>query len=181
MRLKPFRILDPVDEVNLFGLTTVQTGSMATPVTIHGSGFNPSAASTSIFGNLFPNIPNVYSPRHQVNSWVRPATSGEAPFGITLYDQVEVNQFNYSLLYDKQRKLERQAVLSGEAMPIARKGTFHVGPWASTDNPAPGKFVVVSTGTVGDWAISNTSTNSFGKFLGPKDSDGYAIVSIDCY
>lgn len=181
MRLKPFRILDPVDEVNLYGLTTVQTGSNAMPVTIHGSGYNPTAPVTTIFGNLFPNIPNVYSPRHQVNAWVRPASSGEVPFGITLYDQVETNQFGYSMLYDKQRKLERQAVISGEAMPIARRGTFHVGPWGAADIPLPSKFVVVSTGVVGDWAISNTNTNAFGKFLGPKDSDGYAVVSIDCY
>ena len=65
-RLKPFRIVAPHDEVHLFALTTVQTGSMATPVTIHGSGWNGTAAVTRIFSNLFPNLPNVYSPRHEV-------------------------------------------------------------------------------------------------------------------
>lgn len=189
MRLKPLNNLDEHDTYNFFALNTA-TGSKGTPVVIVGSGWNNSDApmnisATQLVGNP-SNLPNVFTPRWEIKARVRAAVQGEIPFGIQLYDVLENNQYNYPFLYDEQRRIERQVVLSGQAVPITKKGLLLVGPWPSgiPADPAPGLFVTVS-GT-GQWQVSASlsgvrPSGAFGEFIGSKDNDGYAPVVINCY
>ncbi len=186
---KPFRDYSEHDVLNLFKFSSaVGTGSRATPVVISNSGWNTSLAVPRIALNLAANQNNgnAYSPRWDIYPAVRPAVSGEKPIGLTLYDTKEVNQFNYPLIYDKQRREEAQAVVSGQAVPVVRKGLFLIGPFFSGDTPAPGKFLAVRN--TGDFGVSNTPTGAsgnplpvFGEFLGTKDNDGYVLTHINCY
>lgn len=187
MNFKPFRDYSEHDVVNLFKLSN-QTGSKATPVVISNSGWKTETSTPKVFANIAATYgvdsPNIYSPRWEIYPAVRPAVTGEKPLGLTLYDTKEVNQFNYPLLFDKQRREEAQAVLSGQAVPIVRKGLFLLGPFASGETPAPTKFVAVKgTGDIGV-VPNNTGVNAaivFGECFGYKDADGYALVSINCY
>lgn len=192
MNLKPLNNLDEHDTYNFFALEGA-TGAKGTPVVIVGNGWNNSdsplnISSTSLQGNPANTLTtNVFSPRWEIKARVRPAVSGEIPFGIQLYDVKEKNQWDYSLVYDKQRRQEAQAVLSGQAVPITKKGLLLVGPFptgAGLQDPAPGKFAVVR-GT-GDWGVLGSTSGvrpsgAFGEFIGTKDNDGYAAVIINTY
>lgn len=183
MNLKPLRDYSEHDVLPFFALNTA-TGSKGTPVVISNDGANTNNCTPTIHSNLAAGINNgnTYSPRWEVYPRVRAAVSGEKPIGITLYDTLEVNQWNYPLLYDKQRREEKQAVLSGQAVPILTRGLLSVGPWPSGETPHPsGKFLVVK-GT-GDFGIAtgvSAPATAFGKFLGTKDTNGYAMIKFDC-
>lgn len=187
MNLKPFRDYSEHDVLNLFKLVD-QTGSKATPVVISNSGWNNNNSAPKVAVDLASSLgnPNIYSPRWDIYPAVRKAVSGEKPLGITLYDVREVNQFNYPLIYDKQRREEAQAVVSGQAVPIVAKGLFLVGPFQTGEVPAPGKYLAVrGTGEIGVSAtatgVSGVALPVFGEFLGYKDTDGYALARINCY
>lgn len=182
MNFKPLRDYSEHDVNNFFKLNTA-TGAKATPVVINGSGWNHNQKLVAAV-NLAAGNDNINSPRWAVQAEVRAAVSGEKPFGLTLYDTREYNQWNYPLIYDKQRRIEAQAVVSGQAVPIVRKGMFTVGPFQTGEVPAPGKYAVVrGTGEIGVGSATSgvAPAGAFGEFIGTKDNDGYAVVYINCY
>jgi hypothetical protein len=186
MQLKPFRDYSEHDVVNLFAVQGYSSLPLGTLVTITGSGW-VNNANWGIAYNINPttNAGNVYTPRWEVKSKVIPLDSGSnpsgAPLGFTLYDVLEYNFQGVSFLYDPTRKEEAQAVVSGEAVPIARKGLFLVGGFptgAGYTTPAPGLVTVPST--TGSWAVAPAGTKgAFGLFLGGPDADGYSLVAVD--
>ena len=183
MPLKPYRDYSEHDVINgVFKFVSAAgTGDAGVPVVISNSGFNGSNATPAISSNLASalNNGNTYSPRWTIYPAVTGATSGQIPLGITLYKTLEENQFGYSYLYDKQRKEEAEAVVSGEAVPILTKGkvAVYVGTGASPA-PAPGRYVIVNgAGTIG---ASTNTTGAWGKWLGGVDADGYAVMMFDC-
>lgn len=182
--LKPLNNLDEHDTYNFFALNTA-TGAKGTPVVI-SNGWNNAQdmaiSSTALQGN--PNSVNIFTPRWEVQARVRAAVSGEKPFGVTLYDTLEHNQYGTSLLYDKQRREELQCALSGQAVPITRKGLLLVGPFTTGEGVAAGKYAVVK-GT-GDWGVASAVSGAapaaaFGEFIGGIDNQGYAAVIVNCY
>lgn len=189
LTLKPLRDLNQHNVVNFYKLN--QTGAKGMPVVI-SSGWDTSQQLQLAY-NL-STIANVFSPRFAVKAEVRPAVSGEKPFGITLYNTESINQWGEELIYDQQYKKERQAVVSGDAVPILRQGYICVGPWATGESPAVGRFTAVAT--TGDWGILSAKTGAstlvsgvavpgaqlpiFGEFLGQKDADSYTLVYVDC-
>jgi len=182
MPLKPLRDYSEHDVLNFFKFVSAAgTGDAGIPVVI-SAGFNGSSVP-SVASNLAAglNNGNTYSPRWTITPAVTGATSGQIPLGITLYKTLENNQFNYSYLYDKQRKDEAEAVVSGEAVPILTKGTVYVyvGTGASpAPSPTGAKYVVVNgAGTIG---ASTSVTGSWGKWLGTVDTEGYAVMQFDC-
>ncbi len=186
MNLKPFRDYSEHDVINLFKLDRV--GPKALAVKISNSGWKTDWTLPKIYSNLSA-IPNTYSPRWAIYPEVTPCNSGDKVFGLTLYETRENNQFGYSLLYDKQRREEFQAVVSGQAVPIVRQGLFHIGPFPGTGTAGlgitAGAAVVVST--TGNLAVVpalvNTGTPSgyVGEVLGPRDADNYVLVAVNCY
>ena len=183
MPLKPYRDYSEHDVLNgMFKFVSAAgTGDAGIPVVISNSGFNGVNATPTVASNLASalNHGNTYSPRWTIYPAVTGATSGQIPLGITLYKTLEVSQFGESFLYDQQRKEEKEAVVSGEAVPILTKGTvsIYVGTGASPA-PAPGRYVVVNgAGTIG---ASTSTTGAFGKWLGGVDEQGYAVMKFDC-
>lgn len=181
--LKAYRDYSEHDVTNgLFKLNTA-TGSKGTPVVINGSGWN-SSLNLTVAQNLAAGLNggNSTSTRWQVPAEVRAAVSGEKPFGITLFDTLETGPFGTPFMWDKQRRIEKQVLISGEAQPIVHKGLFLVGPFQTGETPGVGKFLVVrATGEYGVATGSTVPATAFGRFLGPKDSDGYALAHINCY
>ena len=187
MNFKPFRDYSEHDVLNLFKLVDA-TGAKATPVVIANSGWNNNNGTPRVALDLAAGLgnPNIYSPRWEIYPALRRAVSGEKPLGLTLYDTREVNYLGYPLIYDQQRAKELQTVTSGQAVPVVRKGIFIVGPFQTGESPAPGKYAAVrGTGEIGVAAattgVSGVALPVFGEFLGTKDTDGYALVSINCY
>ncbi len=185
MNLKPFRDYDEHEVRNLFAIDS-GSGLAGQLVKVAGNGFT-NTQSHGIWGNINPSVPNSYFPRMEVKAKVTLSMASDTskPFGFMLYDTREQG-FERPLIYDEQRRIEAQAVVSGEAVPVVRKGMFLVGPWPSGVNPGPGSGVVA--GNSGEWnAVALTGISStdaarvFGEFLGTKDPDGYALVDINCF
>ena len=176
-KLKPFRDYSEHDVVNgIFSLDT-QTGALGTLVKIAGSGFIN--GNNELFTNINSTIPNVYTPRKSTVAKVTRTTSGDRPFGFLLYDVKEVNFQGVSFAYDPARKAEAQCVISGEAVPVVRKGLFLVAV-PTGQLPAPGKVLVADNTTAGEWACASAGTaKSFGVCLGSPDADGYTLVAVD--
>lgn len=198
MKIKPLLNVDEND-ISVFFSHINNTGDKGQLVSINGSGY-VNGNNFGIFANMNPgaNAGNVFTPRWEVKSKVRTATSNEKPYGVLLYDIREFNIFGESLLRDPIRKHELQAVVSGEGVPILRRGTLLVGPWptGAGQQPTAGNFAI-SSGN-GEWTFASgrlngvTGTNTgllqtdvplyaFGKFIGGVDADGYAAVDISCY
>lgn len=193
MTIKPLRNIDDHDVVPFFALN--QTGLKGMPVSlIAGTSGYYSTQSLGLFSNLSNFTNAAYSPRWEVKSKVQPAVSGTKPFGITLYDTRSTTEWGEQYIYEPEKAKERQIVVSGEGVPIARKGLFLVGPLSTGANPAVGSYVGVH-GT-GDWGFLSSNTGTwqtingtgipynlpvFGQTLGVKDADGYVVVDINCY
>lgn len=178
MKLKPFRDYSEHDVVNLFALTTA-SGDAGQAVKVAVGWKNNDIHS---FSNMNSQIPNVYMPRHSVNARVALTVSGDAkPFGMLLYGIREKGYLDYPLIFDTVRKEEMQVVVSGEAVPIVRKGLFLVSGFAGTPNIGSG--VSPSDSNAGEWKVTNgtAAANNFGEFLGPVDAQGFALVQVNFY
>lgn len=179
MKLKPFRDYSEHDVINLFALDTA-TGEIGTLVKVAGSGFI-NGSSHGVAYNINSNLKNVYTPRWEVKAKVTRTASGEKPLGFLLYDVKETNFQGISFAYDPVRKAEAQVAISGEAVPVARKGTFLVGDLPTGSGyltPIPGRVAVSDDN--GAWKVAAAGTsNAFGVFLGIPDADGYTLVAVD--
>ena len=186
-RLMPFRDYDEHDVVNLFAFgdtavtldstTTVHAGSV---VKIKTGWTN--SAEMQMLGDAGASYDNVVSQRYGVNAEVEYANGGsETLLGITLYDVREYDENGELLKFKPQKAAELQAAISGQAVPVATKGTFLF---------ATGAFTTLTNGTVsagdtlyasGNGQITNTAAenSSIGKALGGVDDDGSVLVKVE--
>jgi|TARA_B100000959_G_scaffold264678_1_gene305425 hypothetical protein len=186
-RLMPFRDYDEHDVVNLFAFgdtavtldstTTVHAGSV---VKIKTGWTN--SAEMQMLGDAGASYDNVVSQRYGVNAEVEYANGGsETLLGITLYDVREYDENGELLKFKPQKAAELQAAISGQAVPVATKGTFLF---------ATGAFTTLAGGTIsagdtlyasGNGQITNTAAenSSIGKALGGFDDDGSVLVKVE--
>lgn len=197
MKLKPLQVVNE-HNVSVFFAHVNSSGDKGQLVSINTPSGYTNNQNFGIAFNMNPtaNNGNVFTPRWEVKSKVRPAAANEKPYGVMLYDVRDLNIFGESLLKDPVRQHEMQAVLSGQGVPILRHGTLLVGPWptgtGATPTPVAGNYAI-SSGN-GEWtfapAVTGVSTgvlqtqvplNAFGKFIGGIDADGYAAVDVNFY
>jgi len=130
------------------------------------------------------------------------ATTGTAVIGVTLRQTVKEDENGEKLIYNPVKRDELQAVLSGQAVPVATKGlfTFDESAYEKDSNFAPGNLAVVSanegkmTGVSHEELIDSTysvvgtilgtgnRTSQMGKsdqFAGTGTAQ-YALVQLDC-
>tara|TARA_Y100000592_G_scaffold70439_1_gene109547 strand:+ start:4265 stop:4861 length:597 start_codon:yes stop_codon:yes gene_type:complete len=137
----------------------------------------------------------------EVNIKVTGNTSGQVPLGMTLYQTAKNDENGEKLLYNPQKQEELQAMLPGQAVPIATKGIFTLSS-AAFDGPvssyAPGNVIIASnnndgkiTGAARGNAKIEHSERVFGHVLGTgtranvgpttdQFSGDYIVVSFDC-
>ena len=188
-RLLPFRQYDENDVINLFANDTSDAkpstngdGSAGVFVSIKSGGGNFSkdpftyidraelSASQDHVKNQYPEV------QLKVEAAASAAKAGEV-IGVTLKQTLEEDENGEKLLYNPIKKDELQAVLSGQAVPIATRGIFTL-----TSNaidaaggygtfPAPGQACVMSPETAGkvsgiafDSLVGDFSTD-FGSFV----------------
>jgi len=185
-RLMPFRDYDEHDVVNLFAFgdtavtldstTTVHAGSV---VKIKTGWTN--SAEMQMLGDAGASYDNVVSQRYGVNAEVEYANGGsETLLGITLYDVREYDENGELLKFKPQKAAELQAAISGQAVPIATKGTFLFATGAFTSIAATISAVqtlyVTGNGQITNQAAENSS---IGKALGGADDDGSVLVKLE--
>ena len=186
-RLKPFRDYDEHDVLNLFSFDDAAVTLDSSTVVYAGSvvkirtGWS-NTDEVQQLGDVGASYNNVVSQRYGVNAKVEYCNGGpsEAPIGITLYDVREHDENGELLKFNPQKAAELQAAISGQAVPVATKGTFLF---------ATGSFQAIA-GTIsagdtlyvtGDGKITNTAAenSSIGKALGGADDDGSVLIKLE--
>tara|TARA_A100001011_G_C14227323_1_gene807194 strand:- start:895 stop:1470 length:576 start_codon:yes stop_codon:yes gene_type:complete len=186
-RLMPFRDYDEHDVLNLFSFGDTAVTLDSSTVVYAGSvvkiqtGFS-NTDETQLLGDAGASYNNVVSQRYGVNAEVQYTVGqpNEVPIGITLYDVREHDENGELLKFNPQKAAELQAAVSGQAVPIATKGTFLFATGAFT----PAGIVISAGDTVyatGDGKLTNiANTNaSVGKTLGGADADGSVLVKVE--
>jgi len=132
----------------------------------------------------------------EVNLKITGAVSGELPIGMTLYQTAKNDENGEKLLYNPQKQEELQAMLPGQAVPVATKGIFTLAASAfdgGVASYAPGKGIKISNTNAGKLtnALRADGIHVFGHVLGTgtRTSVGpttdqfvgdYIVVSFDC-
>jgi len=213
LRILPFRQYSDHDVVNLYSLVDADVLDSTT-----GSGAGDAGVFVKVQDGNFDNDPITYQTNNylgdtsypflgttemypQVNLKITGAGSGEIPLGLTLYQTAKNDENGEKLLYNPTKQTELQAMLPGQAVPVATKGIFTLssdtfdGPISSY---APGNGIIMSENNVGKVTglarpHSDAATGRwiFGHVLGTGNranvgittdqfAGNYIVVSIDC-
>jgi len=187
-RLKPFRDYSEHDVINLFafgdrsvtlGTSTVVYAGSAVKVQTGWSNTN----ELEMLGDVGAAYANTVSERYGVTADVQYTEGGadEAALGLTLYDVREYDENGEALKFNPRKQDELQAVLSGQAVPIATRGVFLMatGSWSSSAGILQDNDVFAT----GDGKVTNLGAkavnNRIGRTLGGPDADGSVLVKFD--
>tara|TARA_R110002110_G_scaffold110769_1_gene276051 strand:+ start:484 stop:1134 length:651 start_codon:yes stop_codon:yes gene_type:complete len=136
IRILPFRQYSDTDVVNLYALdsnsvldatTDVGSGDAGVFVAVTDGNWNndPVTYQTNTYlgDTSYPFLGSA-SMYPEVNLKVNAATVGQHPLGITLFQTAKNDENGEKLLYNPQKQTELQAMLPGQAVPVATKGIF---------------------------------------------------------
>jgi hypothetical protein len=188
-RLRPFRDYSEHDVINLFafgddavslGTTdTIQAGSV---VKVKAPGWN-NGQETEFLGDVGASFNNTVSQRYGVTAEVEYTDGGgdESSLGITLYDVREFDENGEALKFNPRKAAELQAVLTGQAVPVATRGTFLMATGAF--NSPTVVAVNMDVYATGDGKLTTqgnkTVNNVIGRTLGGPDADGSVLCRFD--
>ena len=159
LRILPFRQYSDHDVVNMYA---VVSADVLTSTTDTGAG--DAGVFVKVSDGNFDNDPVTYQTNSylgktdypfvgttdmypEVNLKITGSTSGEIPLGMTLYQTAKNDENGEKLLYNPQKQEELQAMLPGQAVPVATKGIFTLAAAAfdgGVASYAPGKGVRTS-------------------------------------
>ena len=174
--LKPFRDYDEHDVINLFAVNA-DSANKGTVVTANGNGVNFKDATS--LDNLSP-FGNTLSAQFNVPWTVSAAASGSSKgqiVGLLLKDVRTVDENGEKLIYNPRKAAEMDVIISGQAAPILTKGLVLVSGIVGTPNFGSG--AAVSDQGAGDLKVIAYASATVGKFLGPKNDEGYALLKIE--
>jgi len=174
--LKPFRDYDEHDVINLFAVNS-SSANKGTVVTADGNGVNFKDATS--LDNLSP-FGNTLSAQFNVPWTVSAAASGSAKgsiVGLLLKDVRTVDENGERLIFNPRKAAEMDVIISGQAAPILTKGLVLVSGIVGTPNFGSGAAVSDAGG--GDLKVVTYASGTVGKFLGPKNDEGYALLKIE--
>jgi hypothetical protein len=209
LRLLPFRQYSDNDVVNLFANQTVDStpstngnGSAGVMVKVLSGNLNKDVIDfidSSYLGKTdYPFLGADQYPTVPLR--VTAATADASVLGVTLRQTLETDENGEKLIYNPIKRDELQAVLSGQAVPVATKGlfTFSEDGYEKDSNFAPGNLAVISAnaGKLSGVAWANTSGETIvGTILGTGNRTSqngqsdqfagtgtaqYALVQLDC-
>lgn len=214
LRLYPFRQYSEQDVINLFANDTADTspstngngsagvfvkvsaGNMdLDPITYADNGYLGKTDYPFIGAAQYPSVPLTFTA----------ATAGTPVLGITLNQTVLEDENGEKLLYNPVKASELQAVLSGQAVPVATRGTFTLADTAvdwvdanmvvnsnllisanagkvsglapTTTGPLTGQYTIVGKVLATGQRVSSNGESD--QFAG-TGTGKYALVQIDC-
>lgn len=174
--LKPFRDYDEHDVINLFAVNA-ESANKGTVVTANSNGVNFKDATS--LDNLSP-FGNTLSAQFNVPWTVSPAASGAAKgeiVGLLLKDVRKFDENGEQLIFNPRKAAEMDVIISGQAAPILTKGLVLVSGIVGT--PGFGSGAAVSDAGGGDLKVVAYGSATVGKFLGPKNDEGYALLKVE--
>ena len=173
--LKPFRDYDEHDVVNLFAVSGA-SADKGTVVAVQGNGVNLKDAT--LVDNL-SSYANSVSAQFNVPWTVAPAPSGATTsiLGVLLKDVRSVDENGERLIFRPRKAAEMDVVISGQAAPVLTRGIVLVSGIAGS--PAYGSGAAVADAGDGSLKVVAPASKTVGKFLGPKNDEGYALLKIE--
>lgn len=191
-QLGPFRDYNEHDVINVFALsgyaatnsTIVNRGTL---VKIAGDGFTLDQANPIEFlGNPSDFSPtNVVSQRYGAIPKVVPAGAADSPIGMTLFDIRETDENGELLKFRPRKAAELEAVISGQAVPIVRRGLFsYSGITTGAAGLVPASAGAITAGASLYCGASATVTtyatgNKIGTALGTNDARGFTVIYLN--
>ena len=170
--LRPFRDYNEHDVVNLFSYSGTLPVNKGTIVKIVGDGWK-NTDEMDFLGSPGNAFGNTVSERYGVAAKIGDAASGDSDaLGVLLYDVKETDENGEMLIFNPRKAAEMNVALSGQAVPVATRGTFLYSGVAGT--PAGG-----ATAYWNGSEISSVGGVDIGKFLGAKDGDNNVLVRIN--
>ena len=215
LRLYPFRQYSEHDVINLFASDTVDStpstngnGSAGVFVKVSAGNLDQDpityATNDAVLGKTdypfigaaqYPSVPLTFTA----------ATAGTPVLGITLNQTLLTDENGEKLLYNPIKRAELQSVLSGQAVPVATRGTFTLADtaidWVDASmtvnnhliiSANAGKVSGLSAATVspitGTTSIvgrilatgQRVSSNGKSDYFAGTTTGKYALVQIDC-
>lgn len=177
--IKPLRVLDEHNVVNWFKFNPTGTypavkGSLVKVI----SGVMQDQTLQQL-GDVGAHYDNIVSQRYGVQPFVGLTTaSGDFPLGILLYDVRETDENGEKLAFHPDKQARMQAVLSGQAVPIATKGIFLYSGVSGTAVAGQPAYANGNGGIQAGGAGTTTATK-VGNFLGPADANGWVYLKLD--
>lgn len=186
--LKPFRDYSEHEVINLFSHesgsvnkgTFVAVSTAAGNTNVMDNAGSPPTPHLDYEGDLHSGIPaRAMVKRSDVHWKVATAAHDDNVLGVMLYDVSETNAFGEKYMFrPAYERVEKQVVLSGEAVPVLMRGIIKTNGF--TGAPTPGDLGVIASGTDGILTVStDAALNVCGKFLTTPDADGYALFKVE--
>jgi hypothetical protein len=214
LRLYPFRQYSETDVINLFANDTADTGPFTNgngsagvfvkvsagnldsdPITYADNSYLGKTDYPFLGAAQYPSVPLTFTA----------ATAGEPVLGITLNQTLLEDENGEKLLYNPIKKQELQAVLSGQACPVATRGVFTLADtaidWVDANmavnshlaiSANAGKVTGIAASAVspltGNYSIvgrvlgtgQRVSSNGKSDYFAGTTTGKYALVQIDC-
>src|SRR5579864_1912056 len=141
--IRPFRDVDEHFVINLFAYSGASIPGQGIPrgtfVKINSGWLSDqNLVDGGAVGGYNPSQPLAVSRRYNNPATVTLANSGDNILGLTLYDVRELDENGIPLIFNPAKQAQLQAVLSGQAVPIATKGIFLYSGLAGTGLPTAG-------------------------------------------
>lgn len=187
-RILPLRDYNEHDVINAFSLNTANNaigdsgdGDAGVIVKVSSGTLSKDAVSyvtSALLGKVdYPHVGRNQYP--YVPLQVSVAGSGEAAIGITLFETANYDENGEKLLYYREKALENQVVLSGQAVPILTKGTVMLSDDAFVSASIPAPMTKLTVGADGKFLSRPGTlwhTGSLGETTGVTDNPVYGIV-----
>jgi len=175
MTIRPFRDYSEHEVINLFALEGET--NKGTFVTAQTNGFDLTAESAFSDDSF---INNTVSARFNVANRLVAAPSGTMPamvLGMTLKDVRSVDENGYPLKFEPRKAAERDLIISGEAVPVVKRGVFL---YSGVDgSPSFGDGLAISDAGDGSLqVVAPGDASAVAKALGPKDPNGFVLIDI---
>lgn len=176
--IRPFR---DIDEHNVFALAS-WSGSLPAlkgQLVQLSSGWD-SDQELQESGPVGATYGNTVSLRYGVAPKIGAVTSsGQKVLGMLLWDIKEYDENGEKLIFNRTKQHQMQCAISGQAVPVAKRGTFLVSGVQGTPAPLQPAYLHTDGGLVAVPAGLTVTATRVGTFLGPKDSKGWVLVDID--
>lgn len=176
LRLYPFRQYSEYDVINLFASDTADTspstngnGSAGVFVRVSAGNLDQDpvvyAASSYLGSTDYPYLGAAQYPT--VPLTFTAATTGAPVLGITLNQTLLQDENGEKLLYNPVKRQELQAVLTGQAVPVATRGIFTLADtaidWVDA-NMVPNSHLLISANPGKVTGLASTAVSTSGSF-----------------
>jgi len=184
--LLPYRAVDELEVINMFAYSgdASSTVGKGTCVKIIGSGAQLIDSPVIDIGTPGASYSNTVSMRYGGTWKITDCTTGvlgtkDTPLGLTLWDVRETDEHGQKLQFSPDRADARQAVLSGQVVPVVTRGLLYYSgtlTQGGEGNVAPNAKVYTSAG--GELTTSTDGT-LVGKTLGATDANLHILLKVE--